>query len=224
MAKRMTDTDKWKKPFIKSLPAEYKLFWLFLLDECDHAGIWHIEMDVLELRLGIKLSLEKARGFFKEKIVVFDSGNKIFVPDFITFQYGVLSPANKAHNSVINILTRYNLMGHTSPLEGAKDMVKDKDKDIKGGMGEKPSFETIHRVFVQNGGSKEMAEHFFNTHEATEWRTRNGPIRNYAPLISNYIQNWKQNELNTNRTGKRTSKAATADELAAYILGGSPNS
>jgi hypothetical protein len=129
MSKRFTDTDKWKKPFIKSLPAEYKIFWLFLLDECDHAGIWHVELDIAEARLGIKLSLEKIRGLFNGKVVEFDSGNKLFVPDFVQFQYGILNPENKAHRSVINILNRYNLMEHVSPFQGAKDKDKELDKD-----------------------------------------------------------------------------------------------
>ena len=38
MAKRMTDTDKWKKGFIRSLPSKYKLFWLYILDDCDPFG------------------------------------------------------------------------------------------------------------------------------------------------------------------------------------------
>ena len=59
MAKRFTDTDKWKKQFIKGLPLEYKMFWLYILDECNHAGIWHVEFDLVQLRLGITLSEKK---------------------------------------------------------------------------------------------------------------------------------------------------------------------
>lgn len=139
MAKRMTDTDKWKKPFLKSLPIEYKCFWLYLLDECDHAGIWHVELDLAEMRLGIKLSLQKIRGFFKERIVEFDNGTKMFLPDFISFQYGELDMNNRAHKSVVERLSKYELpikiKGHTNPLQGGKDKDKDKDKDI-GGVGD----------------------------------------------------------------------------------------
>lgn len=141
MAKRFTDTDKWKKSFIKGLPTEYKLFWLYLLDECDHAGIWHVEFELAEVRLGVKLSKEKVRGFFKERIFEFDNGSKWFIPDFVTFQYGDLTGKNRAHNSVIQQLKKYNLLNegkvHISPLQGAKDKEQDKDKDKdKGGMGE----------------------------------------------------------------------------------------
>lgn len=136
MAKRYTDTDKWKKSFIKSLPSEYKLFWLFILDECDHAGIWHMETDVAEMRLGVKLSLEKIRGLFKGKVVEFDGGTKLFIPDFIEFQYGELKPENKVHKSVIDRLEKYQLMGHARGLQAPmdKDKEMDKDKD-RGGVG-----------------------------------------------------------------------------------------
>ncbi len=135
MAKRFTDTDKWKKPFLKTLPVEYKLFWIYLLDDCNHAGIWHVELEVAQARLGIQLSHQKIRGFFNERIVEFDNGTKWFIPDFITFQYGSLKASNNAHNSVLQELSRYGLEGL---LRGSRaPMDKDKDMDMdKEGAGE----------------------------------------------------------------------------------------
>jgi hypothetical protein len=136
MSKRFTDTDKWKKSFIKSLPTEYKLFWLYLLDDCNHAGIWHVELEVAQARLGIQLSIEKIRGFFKERIVEFDGGAKWFIPDFITFQYGSLRTGTNVHNSIIQELDKYNLQGLLKGSRTLLDKDKDKDKD-KEGIGEK---------------------------------------------------------------------------------------
>ena len=133
MPKRMTDTDKWKKPFIKSLPLEYKLFWLYLLDDCDHAGIWHVDFEIAGLRLGTTLSQKKAEGLFSEKVVLLDNGTKWFIPDFISFQYGELTEKNKMYKPVSLVLNKYNLMGHLSPIYGVKEqvqvkeMVKDKE-------------------------------------------------------------------------------------------------
>jgi hypothetical protein len=143
MAKRLTDTEKWKKPFIRSLPVEYKLFYLYLLDDCDHAGIWHVDMEVAEIRLGVKLSIQKARGFFAEKIVEFDGGTKWFVPDFIHFQYGAFNEKNKMYKAVYPVLCKYNLMEHISPIYGGKEMVMVKDKEmvkVKEWPGEKEKF------------------------------------------------------------------------------------
>lgn len=134
MAKRFTDTGKWNKPFIRSMKAPYKLLWLYILDECDHAGVWQVDLDVAQIKIGEKLNLETALSSFSEKVYPFDGGGKWFIPDFIEFQYGELNPDNRAHKSVLNILSKYNLLNIqikplASPLHGAMDMDKDKDKD-----------------------------------------------------------------------------------------------
>lgn len=135
MAKRMTDTNKWRKPFIRGLEGPYKLFWFYLLDDCDHAGIWIVDMEVAEIRTGESLNIEEAKKIFKDRIYIFDNGERWFIPDFVEFQYGELKEVNRAHNSVINTLKKYNLLnknkGLISPLQGIKekDKLKDKEKD-----------------------------------------------------------------------------------------------
>lgn len=133
MAKRFTDTDKWKKSFLRGLKAPYKLLWIYILDECDHAGIWHVEIDIAQIKIGEKLKLDTAIESFGGRII--DLGEKWFIPDFIEFQYGELNPQNRAHNSVINILRKYDLLTEElkiklleSPLQGAMDKDMDKDK------------------------------------------------------------------------------------------------
>lgn len=135
MAKRFSDTDKWKKPFIRSMPTAYKLLWIYILDECDHAGIWQVDIPVAELKIGEKIELHKAIKFFDGKITQISGGEKWFIPDFIDFQYGGnLNPANRVHESVIKLLNKYSLLDSEnkvlpSPLQGAKDKDKDKDKE-----------------------------------------------------------------------------------------------
>lgn len=142
MAKRFTDTEKWKKPFIRGLQGPYKLLWLYICDDCDHAGIWQVDMDVASIRIGETLDKEKALASFGDKIVIFDNGHKWFIPSFLEFQYpSGLNPDNRAHSSIIHLLEKYNLKISsnkplTSTLQGRKDMdmVKDmvKVKDNKG--------------------------------------------------------------------------------------------
>ena len=134
MAKRFTDSEKWKKPFIRSMKAPYKLLWLYILDECDHAGIWQVDIEVAEIKIGERLKLDDALKSFGDKISVIESGEKWFINDFIFFQYGTLNPQNRAHQSALNILSKYNLLDENfkikpliSPLQGAMDMAKDKD-------------------------------------------------------------------------------------------------
>ena len=135
MAKRFTDTNKWRKPFIRGLEAPYKLLWFYILDDCDHAGIWIVDFEVAQIRIGKGITQAEALILFKDKIDIFDNGERWFIPDFVSFQYGELNSANRAHNSVINALKKYNLPLENkpliSPLQGAKDKdkVKEKDKD-----------------------------------------------------------------------------------------------
>jgi hypothetical protein len=138
MAKRFTDTEKWKKPFIRGLQGAYKLLWLYICDDCDHAGIWQVDMEVAAIRIGEKIDLKEAIKSFDEKIIIIDKGNKWFIPSFLEFQYpSGLNSDNRAHNSVIILLEKYNLRISKnkpliSPLEGSMDMdmVKDMDKDM----------------------------------------------------------------------------------------------
>ena len=60
MAKRFTDNEKWKKRFFKNLEPKYKLLWIYILDDCNHAGIWDVDMDVAALRIGESLNEKKA--------------------------------------------------------------------------------------------------------------------------------------------------------------------
>lgn len=105
MGKRFTDTEKWKKPFIRGLQAPYKLLWLYICDDCDHAGIWQVDIEVAQIRVGEKLDEQKALNFFSGKIIPIENGTKWFIPSFIEFQYpSGLSENNKAHAGIIKIL------------------------------------------------------------------------------------------------------------------------
>lgn len=132
MAKRFTDTDKWKKPFIKSLPMEYKLLWFYILDDCDHAGLWQVDIEVAQIRLGVKLSEKQAVDFFSGKVIVFDNNTKWFIPDFINFQYNGLNEKNKLYPAISKALTKYNLIPHLSPIDAPSnppsDGVKEKEQ------------------------------------------------------------------------------------------------
>ena len=74
MAKRFIDTDLFRKPFMRGLEAPYKALWVYLLCECDHAGIWTVELDVAELRMGMKLDAGKAIQKMGGAVVEIDGG------------------------------------------------------------------------------------------------------------------------------------------------------
>lgn len=141
MAKRFISTDIFKEQFVKSLQSVHKLFFFYLMTDCDHAGIWNVELDVAELRIGESLNEKEVLNVFGEKIIVFDDGKKWFIPSFIKFQYGELRESVNAHKSVIRLLKFHGLHKYLNPKkeknqqfmnssQTVKDMDKDKDKDI----------------------------------------------------------------------------------------------
>jgi hypothetical protein len=216
MAKRFTDTNKYKKRFFKSLPGAYKLFWDYLYHDCDHAGIWIVDFEIAQIYLGndMKVSETTALELFNQnenRIMVLDSGSKWFIKPFIEFQYGVLSSDNRAHNSVIKLLTSLKLYdknkGVISPLQGAKDKdkdtLKDKDKDMvrppaKISLGNSPDKNDVKMFFAQQGIKEprltEMSKSFYYKWESTNWTMNGSRITNWASLADRFIENWKKNE------------------------------
>ena len=128
MPKRYTDTDKWKKIWFRKLKNDHKVFWMYVLDQCDHAGIWEVDFELTSYFCnGIKES--EIRDTFVKQYHEFDDGKRWFIKDFIEFQYRGLDESNRVHNSVINILKRHGLYKvHIRPLYEAKDIYKDKDQ------------------------------------------------------------------------------------------------
>jgi len=130
VAKRFTDTGKWKKKWIRELNPDMKLFWFYLLDNCDHAGIWEVDIDLASFQVGVKLDEARILKVFNRKIVPFKDG-KWFVPKFIEYQYGELNENVNAHKSVIKILKKYGLNKKNQQLPNSSSgTVQDKDMNM----------------------------------------------------------------------------------------------
>lgn len=147
MAKRFSDSNKWRDSWFFELSSDYKLLWLYLLDECDHAGIWKKNIKIAAFMIGVSLSEKEILDVMQDRIIILDDKNW-FIPKFVDFQYGALNKKNKVHNSVMQLLDKFNISysEKLSPLEGpiqapcgnsqapcgnsygAKDKDKEKDK------------------------------------------------------------------------------------------------
>jgi hypothetical protein len=157
MAKRFGDTDIWKKQrWFRKLIPEYKLAFLYIKDQCDHAGIWNIECTDLMEDLGIETfnladfvtacnteyDKNTGKSTFKERLRVLDKGY-IWVTGFIQFQYkgkeGLVNPYAAPVKTALQILSGFQLLkealngsGFITLTEGLPEgylTPKDKDKD-----------------------------------------------------------------------------------------------
>lgn len=108
MAKRFTDTNKWKDSWFQDLPSKYKLFWVYLLDECDNAGVWKPNIRLASFQIGEPFEEGELRRVFGDRVDFTDKGYW-FIPKFINFQYGDLSESCKPHIPVIKKLIEIGL-------------------------------------------------------------------------------------------------------------------
>lgn len=155
MAKRFTETDIWKNQrWFRKLPANYKLAFFYIKDQCNHAGIWNIDCADLiedtgipdfELPDFVKLcntEFDKMTGerSFKERVRVLDKGY-VWVTGFIQFQYkgkeGLVNPYYAPVKTALQILSGYGVLEEalnktyitlTEPLPEGYLTPKEKDK------------------------------------------------------------------------------------------------
>ena len=103
MPKRFTDTDKWDDPWFSGLPNKYKMIWMYLLDKCNTAGVYKVNPEMAEFCVKEKIDWEELEKVLNGRIHKI-SPEKWFIPKFIHFQYGELTPECKPHIPIINAL------------------------------------------------------------------------------------------------------------------------
>jgi hypothetical protein len=132
MAKRLTDTGKWKDDWYLSLSNDYKIIWQWLLDNCDHAGVCKRSLKLMNLMCSTDVSEEEMIQKMEGRVLVVD--NVWFIPKFLKFQYPTLQSQKPVIVSVVNELVKRNLEKLIPESFGndyliIKDKSKDKDKD-----------------------------------------------------------------------------------------------
>ena len=132
MAKRFTDTAKWKDTWFQDLPAKYKLFWIYLLDECDAAGLWKPNIRLATFQIGEPFEEAELKRVFCDRITITESGYW-FITKFINFQYGELSESSKPHLSIIKILHSHKIKGYPKGIHTLQEKEKEKDKEKDSG-------------------------------------------------------------------------------------------
>tara|TARA_R110002020_G_scaffold162915_1_gene348805 strand:- start:2073 stop:2693 length:621 start_codon:yes stop_codon:yes gene_type:complete len=188
MAKRFTDSEKWKKRFFKKLCCKYKLLWLYILDDCNHAGIWDIDLEVAGLRVGEEFKEKEVLNIFKDNVIPIDNNEKWFVPKFIEFQYGELNPESRVHQSVIKILDKYNLNQKDKSPETAKKSIK---------RFKKPSWEEVSDYCNERMNNVD-AKTFVDFYESKGWKIGKNPMKDWKAAV----RTWEKKDNKSNNKSK----------------------
>lgn len=169
MAKRFHETEVWSQDWFIEMDIEYRILWFWVVDKCNHAGIWKPNRKMFEVMNNLKVDLDAALASFnnnKERVIVTSKGNW-FLPDFFVFQYGVVfNIANRLHKSIYTSMYQEDIeltsirglkevkmtssRGQGDHTEGLKDKDKDKDKELNNS--------TVTELSVVNNGEKKFSE------------------------------------------------------------------
>lgn len=106
MAKRFTATEIWREDWFIEMPNEYKLFWYYMLSDCDHAGFFKVNLRAFCGLIEVKIEPRQALVLFnngKDRIREISSSLWL-VEDFFFYQYGhTFNPNNRVHQSILNL-------------------------------------------------------------------------------------------------------------------------
>lgn len=136
MTLRYTDSNKFRDKWYMSLTPIQKCIWEYLVSECDHAGIYEVNLRLMSAQIGSEIKEEDIDFFVKQRKVFWITKDKLFIPNFVLFQQRIkslteLNIKNRCHKSIIDELEKHDvrsLLDASKPLqstlEGASDGLK----------------------------------------------------------------------------------------------------
>ena len=190
MAKRFTDTEKWKKGFIRSLPPSYKLLWLYMLDDCDNAGVWQVEVEVASIRLGAKLNEKEALKLFGDTVISFDSGTKWFIKEFVKFQQGVnhiaeLNSNSNPHKSILRLVEQYKLL---ELEDNPKEYIEEVKQAKQSKRFTKPTSDDVYE-YCTDRNNKVCPDKFINFYDSNGWKVGKNPMKDWKACVRSWEAN-----------------------------------
>lgn len=106
--KRFTDTEKWNDPWFRRLAPPHKLFWQFICDKCDNAGVWKVDLELASFVIGGELESVEILQSFDGRIEEI-APRKWLVINFVKFQYDKLSLQSRPHGQVLRTIRDHGL-------------------------------------------------------------------------------------------------------------------
>jgi len=108
--KRHTETAKWRNEWFRELEPAHKLVWLYLLDDCDDAGVFRLDAKRMEFEIGTDCDFAGFLAQAGNRIVPLDEPRKYWIVDFITFQFpGGVSESAKRHGALRDSVEKHGL-------------------------------------------------------------------------------------------------------------------
>ena len=197
MAKRFTDTTKWKEDWFLDLSNSHKLFWTYICDNCDHAGIFKPNKRMFELIVGERVDVTEFLSIVNEdKTRVLELNNgRWYLTGFISFQYGgKLNLNNRVHKSILSLLNKNDITwvdDETPQLELLDEPTQEKTTTTP--LGYPQSIAEAIDYFKSKGSTKNEGEKFYYFYESKGWKVGKTQMKNWKMSASGWISRNKKN-------------------------------
>lgn len=113
MAKRFIDTELFDDEWYMDLSKDSKIFWIYCITKCNHAGILELNKKLCKYQTGIK-DLQTVFKELDNRLVTLKQPY-IFIPKFLFYQYPNFPNSNvKAQKSAIDILIKFDVLDKSS--------------------------------------------------------------------------------------------------------------
>ncbi len=166
MAKRLTDSEKWKDEWFLSLDNDSRMIWIYIVDNCTHAGLLKKNLKLMNFCCNTNYKEEEINEIFGSRLL--DLGDTYFIPKFIKFQYSNLTSNKPVIVSVIKELSFRNdydmikesLCNHCVTIK-SKSKDKSKDKDMFFRDSKFFIFEDFRDAFISNDKYKKYDANYY---------------------------------------------------------------
>lgn len=205
---RFTDPKKWDDDWYLGLSPKMKCAWAYICDNCGSAGEMKLSFSLISFRIGETITKQDFETHFSDQIVWL-STDKIWIVDYIEFQYKNLSIGNAAHRGIMRkVLSLVDgrplldpqltlINGWKEGLETFKDKYKEEDKykNSEKEFEEKPksfSPKDLLALWQENRGSLPGVEEFSDERKAkAKTQIAKNPDPNHWLAI---LERWKKSD------------------------------
>lgn len=140
--KRFTETEKWRDTWFRKLAPDSKLAFLYVVDNCDAAGVWDPDYDLANFMIGRAINWPGVLDDLGDRVSCLKNG-KWHLTRFVEFQYGELIEECRPHAKVLVLLKGHGIpytkvsKRVSIPLRNVQDKERNGSGSFpEGGMGE----------------------------------------------------------------------------------------
>lgn len=212
MAKRFIDTELFNDEWFCELSKDAKLFFIYYITNCDHAGILKLNKKLFEFQTSIKDIDKVIKEMGNKLILIKDS--VFFMPGYLKFQYPDFPKSKvKQQEGALKILDNHGItleivksyLTVTKELEYSyvndNDNVSDNVKNNKEGKKNKPTLEEV-KLFCDERNNGVDPDKFFNYYESNGWKVGKNPMKDWKAAIRTWEKNTDIKQVSTVKLNK----------------------